>query len=111
MASRRGRQRGAADAARFEANGRNIDALLTGPDGPVAKDLVRRAVQVERAAKQLCPVDTGRLRSSITNEIGQDSEGLVATIGTNVEYAPHVELGTSKMAAQPFLLPALDAAS
>ena len=30
-------------------------------------------------------------------------------IGTNVEYAPYVELGTSKMAAQPFLNPALEA--
>ena len=95
----------------LEINGAALAELFESPSGEVAKDLQRRALQVDRAAKQLCPVDTGRLRSSITNEIGQDSEGLVATIGTNVEYAPHVELGTSKMAAQPFLLPALDAAS
>ncbi len=30
-------------------------------------------------------------------------------IGTNVEYAPFVELGTSKQAAQPYLNPALEA--
>jgi HK97 gp10 family phage protein len=29
-------------------------------------------------------------------------------IGTNVEYAPYVELGTVKMAAQPYLNPALE---
>lgn len=84
--------------------------LFESPSGPVARDLQRRALQVDRAAKHNCPVDTGRLRSSITNELGQDGQGLVATIGTNVEYAPYVELGTSKMAAQPYLLPALEAA-
>lgn len=93
-----------------EINGDALRELFESPAGEVAKDLQRRALQVDRAAKQLCPVDTGRLRSSITNEIGQDGEGLVATIGTDVEYAPHVELGTSRMAAQPFLLPALEAA-
>ena len=92
-----------------EINGAALAELFTSPSGEVARDLQRRALQVDRAAKQLCPVDTGRLRSSITNELGQDGDGLVATIGTNVEYAPYVELGTSKMAAQPFLLPALEA--
>ena len=103
-----------------EINGAALAELFTSPSGEVAKDLQRRALQVDNAAKRLCPVGTpestgkkgyrgGRLRSSITNEIGQDGEGLVAVIGTNVEYAPYVELGTSKMAAQPFLLPALEA--
>lgn len=93
-----------------EINGDALAELFTSPDGEIARDLQRRALQVDRAAKQGCPVDTGRLRSSITNEIGQDGEGLLAVIGTDVEYAPYVELGTSKMAAQPFLLPALEAA-
>ena len=44
-------------------------------------------------------VDTGRLRGSITHTTDQDS----AYIGTNVEYAQYVELGTYKMAARPFL--------
>ncbi|MCK5601957.1 HK97 gp10 family phage protein [Candidatus Pacearchaeota archaeon] len=30
-----------------------------------------------------------------------------AVVGTNVEYAPYVELGTSKTSAKPFLRPAL----
>ena len=93
-----------------EIDGDALRELFESPDGEVAKDLQRRALQVDRAAKHLCPVDTGRLRSSITNEIGQADQGLVAAVGTDVEYAPYVELGTSKMAAQPFLLPALEAA-
>lgn len=44
-------------------------------------------------------VDTGRLRGSISHAVS----GNDVYIGTNVEYAPYVELGTHKMAARPFL--------
>ena len=60
---------------------------------------------VEADATLRAPVDTGNLRSSITHKVVSDEE---ARVGTNVEYAPWVEGGTSKMAAQPFLRPALD---
>ena len=49
-------------------------------------------------------VDTGRLRNSITHAI-DEAEKSVA-VGTNVEYAPYVELGTSKMKDWPYLRPA-----
>lgn len=42
----------------------------------------------EGYAKENCPVDTGRLRNSITHK----ADGNTAYIGTNVEYAPDVEL-------------------
>lgn len=86
-----------------------LTALFSSPNGPAGKDLARRAIRVNRRAKQLAPVDTGRLRSSVTHEMGQDGRGLVARIGTNVDYAPHIEFGTSRMRAQPFLRPALAA--
>lgn len=57
----------------------------------------------EKYAKIKCPVDTGNLRNSITH--ARDAEN--AYIGTNVEYAPYVELGTSRMRAQPYLKPAV----
>lgn len=57
----------------------------------------------EGYAKRLCPVDTGRLRNSITHTADDDT----AYIGTNVEYAAYVELGTSKTKAQPYLKPAV----
>lgn len=98
-----------ADQLRFDPAA--LERLFLSDNGPVAKDLQRRALQVDRQAKQLCPVDTGRLRSSITNQLAADHQGLYADIGTNVEYAVFVELGTSRAAAQPFLRPALEAGS
>ena len=59
---------------------------------------------VEGAAKDYVPVDSGRLKNSITSKIMQEK----AFIGTNVEYAPHVEYGTRFMRAQPYLRPAID---
>lgn len=91
-------------------NGPALDRLLESPAGPVARDLARRAVRVDTAAKRLCAVDTGRLRSSIDWRLAVDPVGLLAIIGTRVQYAPHVEFGTSRMRAQPFLRPALQQA-
>jgi len=66
--------------------------------------LVKATLLVERTAKELVPVDTGTLKRSITHEFHSKTH---ATVGSNVEYAPFVELGTSRMTAQPFLRPAL----
>ena len=51
-------------------------------------------------------IRTGRLRNSISHGIDVN-EGAVY-IGSNVEYAPYVELGTSKMPPRPFLKPAAE---
>ena len=59
----------------------------------------------EGYAKKLAPVDTGNLRNSITHDV--DDGEPAAYIGTNVEYAPYVCLGTIHMKAQPFLKPAV----
>lgn len=78
----------------------------------------RRALETigllaEGYAKDKCPVGTpestgipgyvgGTLRNSITHEVDGDS----VYVGTNVEYAPYVELGTRYMSARPYLRPA-----
>jgi len=68
------------------------------------KKIIKKAcLMVERDAKKLCAVDTGRLRSSITYEI----EGTTGKVGTNVDYAKYIEFGTEKMSPQPYLRPAL----
>lgn len=70
----------------------------------IMRALEKIGLVAEGYAKRLCPVDTGRLRNSITHTI--DGDEMAAYIGTNVEYGPAVELGTSKQKAQPFLTPA-----
>lgn len=97
-------------AARVVLIQSGLDELLKSPSGPLAADLLRRTLRVEATAKRLCPVDTGRLRASISHEIQTDSHGLIGVVGSNVEYASFVEFGTSRSRAQPYLRPALDAA-
>ena len=46
--------------------------------------------RAETHAKEVCPVDTGRLKGSITHQKQDENTMLV---GTNVDYAPYVELG------------------
>lgn len=79
-------------------------------------DLIRCIARtISRTAKQLCPVKTSTLRRSIravvTKDIAKVQAGgtwLVGGVATPVEYAGYVELGTSKMAAQPYLRPAVE---
>lgn len=73
-------------------------------------DAKKRALEImggkaESYAKQLAPVDTGRLRNSITHQQYDESTEI---IGTNVEYAPYVELGTKRQKAKPYLRPAAE---
>lgn len=60
------------------------------PEG-LSEALEKACLILEAKAKDLCPVGrTGLLRSSITSKV----EGLEGAVGSNMEYAPFVELGT-----------------
>ncbi len=52
------------------------------------------ALMVEYDAKANAPVNTGRLRASITPEVRAEGETILGVVGSNVEYAPYMELGT-----------------
>lgn len=49
---------------------------------------------VQAEAKTLCPVDTGRLRNSISERTIQTKNETYSEVFTNLEYAPYVEFGT-----------------
>lgn len=60
----------------------------------------KSAEEIKREAKSLCPVDTGKLRRSITvQEIDKESYA----IGSPLDYAIYVEMGTRYQTAQSFL--------
>ena len=80
------------------------DEVKAALDSAVNKGLLMIGLQAENYAAMKAPVDTGRLRASITHALEESEQAVY--IGTNVEYAPYVELGTSKTKAQPFLRPA-----
>lgn len=56
------------------------------------RGLEKIGLKVEDYAKNLCPVDTGNLRNSITHVV--DEQESAAIIGTDSEYGAYVELGT-----------------
>lgn len=82
----------------------NTGQVVDGIDSAIGVALEKIGLLAENYAAKKCPVDTGNLRSSITHEI--DTSDNAVYIGTNVEYAPYVELGTSRQKAQSFLRPA-----
>lgn len=63
------------------------DEVLAALRQQVALGLESIGQEAEGYAKDECPVDTGRLRNSISHEVQEDD----VYIGTNVEYAPYVE--------------------
>ena len=74
---------------------------ISGVKLATAQALVTIGLKLEKYAKALCPVGTpestgikgyrgGTLRNSITYEVQDDT----VTVGSNVESAPYVELGT-----------------
>ena len=67
----------------------NTKEVLSALDKAIERGLEAIGLTAEGHAKKNTPVDTGRLRNSISHAV----EDKAAYIGTNVEYAPYVELG------------------
>lgn len=68
--------------------------------------IVRKAAfDVEAHAKSVVPVDTGKLKNSITTEMTSQTSAIVAP---HTEYAIYVEFGTRKQRAQPYMRPAAE---
>lgn len=64
---------------------------------------------VQRAAKINAPVDTGRLRASITPEVRRTGLQVLGVVGTNVVYGAKVEQPgrVRRSGRRPYLRPAL----
>lgn len=80
----------------------------------IERALEKVGLTAERYAKIACPVGTpestgkkGYVGGTLRNSISHTHDKNTVYIGTNVEYAPYVEMGTKKMAARPYLGPAI----
>ena len=77
----------------------NSQRILTALEKGIKNGLEAIGLTAETYAKKETPVCTGRLRNSISHTV----DGEAAYIGSNVEYAPYVELGTSRAKAHHML--------
>ena len=68
----------------------NTAAILEAIDKALVAALEKIGLSAEGDAKELCPVDTGRLRNSITHQVEEGDKAVY--VGTNVEYAVYVEM-------------------
>ncbi|HYG68512.1 MAG TPA: HK97-gp10 family putative phage morphogenesis protein [Anaeromyxobacteraceae bacterium] len=71
----------------------------------VGQETLESAQRIERTAKSLAPVDTGRLRASI-EAVREGRTSAVLRVGA--PYGAFVEYGTRWNRAQPFLRPAVE---
>ena len=72
----------------------NTDEVLSALEKAKKRGLEAIGLTAEGYAKKDTPVDTGRLRNSISHATDDEA----AYIGTNVEYAQGIELGTHRKA-------------
>ena len=93
---------------------------LEGSEKSVENANLELVMRVAAQAKALAPVDLGQLKGSIMWKVpgkdGGHEEGPVVSaepdegdglVGSATEYAAYQEFGTRKMAAQPYLRPAV----
>lgn len=82
----------------------NTQQFLSELNRAIEKSLEESGAEVENHAAYICPVDTGKLRNSLTHRLVDDR---TCEVGTDTEYALYVEAGTSRAKAQPYLVPSL----
>jgi HK97 gp10 family phage protein len=75
----------------------------------LAAALEEQAQALQAEAQRRCPVQTGRLRSSIRACVTVQGDTFTAEIGSGLPYAVAAELGAPGRPPAPFLAPALRA--
>lgn len=82
-----------ADDAYIEVAEDNTDEVIRQLGVALATALESTGLVAEGDVKAITPVDTGRLRNSITHAVDPAEKAVI--VGTNVEYAVYVENRTS----------------
>lgn len=104
---------------------RKLNKIIKSVDGDAGKVVRKIGFAVEAKAKELAPIDLGPLKAGIYVRTINDNQLPVipapaervelpapaskteVNVGPSVDYGIYQELGTGKMAAQPYLGPAI----
>lgn len=78
----------------IKIDGSALNRLLRSPNGPVARDMLKRGHKVRTAARRRINSRTGRLANSIEVSIVIRDGGAGVQIGTSLYYARYVHDGT-----------------
>lgn len=73
---------------------------------PVTPEGLQR--NLEMGKKGVKATGTGHNRQSVDAEVEETEKGIKATLFTASGYGGYLELGTARMAAQPYLMPAFE---
>lgn len=84
---------------------KGLDAILQKLDARADMAVRDTALSAQGKAAMSAPYDTGALSNSLHVEKVQDA---VYDLSDAVHYGVHNELGTYKMAARPFVVPAIE---
>jgi hypothetical protein len=80
--------------ARIEINESAVAELLTGPTGPIFRQVENWTTRTTTLAKTRTPVDEGRLRASLQGTVRVEGLRVIGRSGSDVEYARYVHDGT-----------------
>lgn len=84
----------------------HLPAVVRAMPGAAGRIVEKAAADIAAGAGATAPIDTGALAASYMFEKTGPEEAIA---GSNMEYAPYVEYGTSRGSpAQPHLVPAVD---
>lgn len=89
----------------FAKYGRDLLRAAAGMDSVADKAAYKAAKGAAATAESVAPKQTGALRDSIQVVRGKDGR---ATVQTDLYYAMFQEYGTTRMAPNPFIGPAVD---
>jgi HK97 gp10 family phage protein len=81
-----------------------IPQVVAAATAKAAMATAKAALDIEAHAKTRAPVDTGALK----NAIAASGSGLEWRVDSPVHYSVYQEFGTSRMAAHPYMVPAVE---
>jgi hypothetical protein len=83
-------------------NTQQLQYIYRSPQGPMARHLLKQGIRVQSGARKNLNggvsgprrINTGLLRSTLSTQLGVDSDGLVVRVGSKLKYALFVHEGT-----------------